>query len=78
MGGHEPLCGDQNEMSLQSNFKKALQHATVVLGDEVAAQDWLEQYSATLGAVPMNLLETTDGLYRVLLHLSNISRHRSE
>lgn len=63
---------------MTTNQKRVLEHATAVLGDEVTAKDWIEKASATLGAAPIDLVETEEGLRKVMLHLNSISRHRHD
>lgn len=57
-----------------NNLETVIDRAIEVLGNEDKAKDWVEKMSSTLGDKPMNLLDTDEGLARVLLHLSGIER----
>jgi hypothetical protein len=57
-------------------INRLIDHATLVLGDLGRANDWVQSYSASLAAKPIQLAESEEGLNRALLHLSGISRHR--
>ena len=57
-----------------NNLETVIDRATEVLGSEDKAKDWVEKMSNTLGDKPMNLLDTSEGLARVLLHLGGIER----
>lgn len=55
--------------------KAILDKATDVLGGRDKAEDWIDQFSGTLGDYPRRLAATKEGTDRVLLHLAGISRH---
>lgn len=57
-----------------NNLDIVIDRAIEVLGNEEKAKDWVEKMSSTLGDKPINLLETDEGLSRVLFHLGGIER----
>jgi uncharacterized protein (DUF2384 family) len=63
-------------MTAQDNIALILERAIDVIGNESAAEEWIDKRSATLGATPRELAATSEGRDRVLLHLNGISRHR--
>ena len=64
-------------MTGKANIEAVLDHAIEVLGSALAANDWLDKRSATLGSAPRELAATPEGRDRVLLHLNGISRQRT-
>lgn len=58
------------------NLNSVLDHARHIFGDDDTAQEWLNHFSATLDAKPVELLKSDEGAARVMLHLNGISRHR--
>ena len=58
-----------------TNYDTALEKAIEVLVTTEKAKDWLDHFSATLGAKPVDILEEEVGLYRVMVHLNGIARH---
>lgn len=58
-----------------SNIERIIEQATDVLGTRERAEDWIDQFSATLEAKPRDLADTDEGTETVLLHLAGISRH---
>lgn len=55
-----------------SYYDEALDRAIEVLGTKERAVEWLEKMSASLGASPRNLLDSKDGLDRVLRHIHSV------
>ena len=52
-----------------------LDKATDVLGSREHAEDWIDQYSGTLGDYPRRMAGSSEGTNEVLRHLTSISRH---
>jgi hypothetical protein len=63
-------------MTTEGNLALILERAIEVIGNEAAAEEWIDKRSATLGATPRELAGSNEGRDRVLLHLNGISRHR--
>lgn len=63
-------------MTTKDIITMILERAIEVIGNESAAEEWIDKRSATLSATPRDLAATADGRHRVLLHLNGISRLR--
>jgi len=57
------------------NVEAIITKASDILGSREKAEDWIDQYSATLADYPRRMAATANGTDEVLRHLGRISHH---